>query len=102
LGKPVLYSNLKKGGSDSRISAPASRPLFVHNLAAVLAPAGNYFMLCFSDLEPAGYGSRRITKREIQDSFSDGWTINYIRPAIFESRTRAEGPRAWLSSRVKK
>jgi 2-polyprenyl-3-methyl-5-hydroxy-6-metoxy-1,4-benzoquinol methylase len=78
------------------------RPLFVDNLAAVIAPAGNYFMLCFSDLEPAGYGPRRITKREIQESFSDGWTINYIRPAVFESRTRAEGPRAWLSSIAKK
>ncbi len=32
------------------------RPIFVDNLAAVLSPGGNYFMLCFSDLEPAGYG----------------------------------------------
>ena len=74
------------------------RPVFANNLAAILSPAGKYFMLCFSELEPIGYGPRRITKREIQDSFRDGWTINYIRPAIFESRTRAEGPRAWLSS----
>jgi len=74
------------------------RPLFVDNLAAILSPGGNYFMLCFSDLEPGGYGPRRITKREIQDSFRDGWSINYIRAATFESHTRAEGPRAWLSS----
>jgi cyclopropane fatty-acyl-phospholipid synthase-like methyltransferase len=74
------------------------RPIFVDNLAAVLSPDGTYFMLCFSDLEPGGYGPRRITKREIQDSFCDGWSINYIRQAVFESRTRAEGPRAWLSS----
>ena len=78
------------------------RPIFVDNLAAILTPAGKYFMLCFSELEPAGYGPRRITRREIQDSFSDGWSINYIRPAIFESRTRAEGPRAWLSLISKK
>ena len=78
------------------------RPVFVDNLAAILSPAGKYFMLCFSELEPAGYGPRRITKREIQDSFRDGWSINYIRPAIFESRTRTEGPRAWLSSISKK
>jgi len=78
------------------------RPVFADNLAAVLSPAGKYFMLCFSELEPAGYGPRRITKREIQDTFRDGWTINYIRPAVFESRTRAEGPRAWLSSISKK
>ncbi|MGA2933791.1 MAG: class I SAM-dependent methyltransferase [Methanomicrobiales archaeon] len=74
------------------------RPVFVDALAAVLSPGGRYFMLCFSDLEPAGYGPRRITEREIRESFRDGWTINYIRPATFESRTRAEGPRAWLSS----
>ena len=74
------------------------RPVFVNALAAVLSPGGRYFMLCFSDLEPGGYGPRRITEREIRESFRDGWTINYIRPAVFESRTRAEGPRAWLSS----
>jgi SAM-dependent methyltransferase len=78
------------------------RPLFVDNLAAILSPGGKYFMLCFSDLEPTGYGPRRITKREIQDSFRDGWSINYIRAAVFESRTRTEGPRAWLSSISKK
>ena len=78
------------------------RPVFVDNLAAILSPAGKYFMLCFSDREPAGYGPRRITKREIQESFFEGWSINYIRPAIFESRTREKGPLAWLSSISKK
>jgi cyclopropane fatty-acyl-phospholipid synthase-like methyltransferase len=74
------------------------RPLFVNNLATVLSPGGKYFMLCFSDREPAGYGPRRITEGEIRDSFREGWSINYIRVATFESRTRAQGPHAWLSS----
>jgi cyclopropane fatty-acyl-phospholipid synthase-like methyltransferase len=74
------------------------RSTFVENLADVLTSSGNYFMLCFSDLEPAGYGPRRITKQEIRDCFSDGWKIHYIRPAVFESRTRSVGSRAWLSS----
>ena len=78
------------------------RMVFVNNLAAILSPAGKYFMLCFSELEPGGYGPRRITEREIRESFREGWSINYIRPAIFESRTRAEGSRAWLSSISKK
>ena len=78
------------------------RPIFVDNLSAILSPAGKYFMLCFSDLEPAGYGPRRISRSEIQDSFREGWSINYIRPAVFESRTRVEGPRAWFSSISKK
>jgi SAM-dependent methyltransferase len=78
------------------------RLVFVDNLATVLLPGSNYFMLCFSDLEPAGYGPRRISEREIRESFRAGWIINYIRPAIFESRTRAQGPHAWLSSITKK
>jgi len=78
------------------------RPVFVDNLAAVLAPGGNYFMLCFSDREPAGYGPRRISEKEIRDSFRDGWSVNYIRAATFESRTRAQGPHAWLASVSKK
>jgi cyclopropane fatty-acyl-phospholipid synthase-like methyltransferase len=78
------------------------RPVFVKNLAAVLPSGGKYFMLCFSELEPGGYGPRRITQAEIRSTFRDGWTINYIRPAVFESRTRAEGSRAWLAGITKK
>ena len=76
----------------------ADRPLFVKSLHAVLSHNGTYFMLCFSDKEPAGYGPRRITEQEIRETFSKGWTVNYIRPATFESNNRAKGPRAWLSS----
>ena len=78
------------------------RPVFVDNLAAILSPGGTYFMLCFSDQEPCGYGPRRITEREIRNSFRDGWSVNYIRPAIFESHTRKNGSRAYLSSISKK
>jgi cyclopropane fatty-acyl-phospholipid synthase-like methyltransferase len=78
------------------------RPVFVDNLAAVLPHGGKYFMLCFSDLEPGDYGPRRVSRREIEESFRDGWSISSIRPAVFESRSRAEGHRAWLSSMVKK
>ena len=74
------------------------RLVFVENLADTLRSGGKYFMLCFSELEPGGYGPRRVTKQEIQVSFQDGWTINYIVPAVFESRSRKQGPRAWLSS----
>lgn len=74
---------------------------FVRNLSEVLKPGGTYFMLAFSEREPGGYGPRRITKKEIQAAFSDGWKINEIRPAVFESRTRPEGSRAWLSSITK-
>jgi 2-polyprenyl-3-methyl-5-hydroxy-6-metoxy-1,4-benzoquinol methylase len=74
------------------------RPLFVQNVSEVLKPGGTYFMLAFSEHEPGGYGPRRITKKEIQAAFSNGWRINEIQAAVFESHTRPEGSRAWLSS----
>ncbi|MDD1653422.1 MAG: class I SAM-dependent methyltransferase [Methanomicrobiales archaeon] len=78
------------------------RILYVNRLAAILNPGGHYFMLCFSDREPPGYGPRRIPEREIQETFRNGWTIRYIREAVFESNTRPEGSRAWFSSISKK
>jgi cyclopropane fatty-acyl-phospholipid synthase-like methyltransferase len=78
-----------------------NRLTFVDALAAVLTSSGRYFMLCFSELEQAGYGPRRVTEREIRNSFQEGWYINYIRLAIFESRFLAEGSRAWFSSITK-
>lgn len=78
------------------------RPVFVDNLAAVLAPGGNYFMLCFSDQNPGEYPlPRRIAEEEIRDNFRDGWSINYIRPAIFENSIEIEGHHAWLASITK-
>lgn len=74
------------------------RPVYVKNLRSVLIPGGSYFMLAFSELEPGVYGPRRVTQHEIREAFSSGWRINWIRSAVFESRTRPEGSRAWLSS----
>jgi len=74
------------------------RHLFVDNLKCVIRCGGTYFMLCFSELEPGDYGPRRVTQAEIKDSFRDGWSINYIRPATLEGRLRSNGIRAWLSS----
>jgi cyclopropane fatty-acyl-phospholipid synthase-like methyltransferase len=74
------------------------RPCFLRNLTDVMKPGGTYFMLAFSEFEPWEYGPRRITQKEIEAVFSEGWRINEIRAAVFESRTRPEGSRAWLSS----
>ncbi len=75
-----------------------ARPVYVGNLHSVIRPEGSYFMLAFSELEPGCYGPRRVTQQEIREAYSPGWRINWIRPAVFESRTRSEGSRAWLSS----
>lgn len=76
----------------------SERPRYVWNLSEVIKPGGRYFMLAFSEREPGGYGPRRITQQEIQAAFTEGWRIDEIRAAVFESRTRVEGSRAWLSS----
>ncbi len=92
-----IFDSVIDSGLFHTLSDP-QRPIFVWNLSRVLKPGGGYFMLAFSDREPAGYGPRRITHEEIRDTFSEGWRIDEIRDAVFESNTRAEGSRAWLSS----
>jgi len=38
-------------------------------LADVLAPGGSYVMVCFSDLVPGTFGPRRISARDIRETF---------------------------------
>lgn len=74
------------------------RPAFVRGLASVVRPAGTYLMLCFSEREPPGWGPRRVTQEEIREAFADGWRVEAIHGAAFdtvlEARPRVE---AWLS-----
>jgi ubiquinone/menaquinone biosynthesis C-methylase UbiE len=74
------------------------RPRLVRTLAAVLTFEGRYFMLCFSERELREGGPRRVTQAEIRAAFREGWTINYIVGARFESRIHPGGAQAWLSS----
>ena len=75
------------------------RPVLAESLATVLAPGGRYFMLCFSDRNPGEYPlPRRIAMAEIRDTFQDGWSIDYVRPAVFENTVQADGHLAWLAS----
>lgn len=75
------------------------RPRFAESLATVLEPGGKYFMLGFSDRNPGEYPlPRRLAKQEIEEAFREGWSIDYIRPAVFENAIQAEGHHAWLAS----
>ena len=74
------------------------RSLFIGSVGEVLKPAGAYFMLCFSDLEPGSWGPRRVSRGEIRRAFKSGWRINYIREAQFETNVSSGWSRAWLSS----
>ncbi|HZK66439.1 MAG TPA: class I SAM-dependent methyltransferase [Chloroflexota bacterium] len=73
------------------------RPSFVRSLGAVLHPGGDYFMMCFSDLQPGCLGPRRVTQGEIRAAFGEEWKVDYIREATFESRMFDNEARAWLA-----
>jgi SAM-dependent methyltransferase len=80
-----------------QVFSDEDRIRFRESLAAVLLPGGTYFLLCFNEQE-TGEGPRRITQAEIRSSFQDGWTVNYIREARFETDIHPGGACAWLAS----
>jgi hypothetical protein len=60
-------------------------------------------MLCFSDKEPTSWGGpRRVTKEEIEATFSLFFNINYIRDDYFATRIHNNGGRAYLTSATRK
>jgi len=77
------------------------RPVFARQVHRVLKPGGKYFMLCFSDKEPEGYGPRRISKPEIEQTFTPLFKIIYIKDSAFESRFGAGRREAYLLSAVR-
>ena len=78
------------------------RAAYVESLRSALKTGGRYFMLCFSDSEPADWGGpRRVSKQEIYEAFSQGWQVDFVRPAAFETFQRDIGGRAWLSGITK-
>ena len=74
------------------------RPVFAQQIHRVLKPGGKYFMLCFSDKEPEGYGPRRISKDEIKRTFMPLFNIVYIKDSTFYSRVEPSSIKAYLVS----
>lgn len=79
------------------------RRRYVDGLATVLKPNGRFFLLCFSDAEPGTQGPRRISRRDIQLAFAEGWLVESIDPSCYEVRpdpqdvsSQSGGPKAWF------
>ena len=79
------------------------RRRYVEGLATVLKPNGRFIFLCFSDEEPGTQGPRRVSAKEIQDAFAEGWAVESIEPSRYEVRPDPKdisfsdgGPRAWF------
>jgi SAM-dependent methyltransferase len=106
----ALASDFKNGQFDNAVDSGLfhtfndnERISFAREIARVLAIDGKYFMLCFSDKEPTNWGGpRRISKAEIEASFSRLFDINYIRDANFATRIHNYGGKAYLTSATKK
>ena len=87
----------------------ADRERYVASLAAVLAPGGHCYLMCFSDRQPGTVGPRRVRQDELRAAFCDGWEITSIEADIFEVNpgiefspgTPAAGAQAWLASLVR-
>lgn len=77
------------------------RPVFVRPVHRVLKAGGKYFMLCFSDKEPEGYGPRRVSKAEIERTFTPLFNIIYIKDAAFDSRLGPGSRKAYLLSAIR-
>src|SRR5436190_618462 len=73
------------------------RPVFVDSLAHVVRPGGRYFMLCFSEEEPPGWGPRRVTQAEIRGAFAAGWDVEDIEPAELHVTIRSDPVRSWFA-----
>ncbi len=79
--------------------ADDERPVYVREIRRVLRISGGYFMMCFSDKEPTDWGGpRRVSRREILESFSGNFKINYVREARFATKVHREGGLAYLTS----
>lgn len=75
----------------------SDRRTYVQNLKAAIAPGGHYFMLCFSERQPGEGGPRRVSQAEIRDSFSDGWRVDAIDPAILQTRLDPPDIQGWFA-----
>jgi cyclopropane fatty-acyl-phospholipid synthase-like methyltransferase len=71
---------------------------FLGALVASMQPGARYFLVCFSDLEPGGWGPRRIRQEEIRACFSEGWLVEGIEPTRLEITVEPGSVHAWLAT----
>jgi len=76
----------------------ANRSWFVESLAASIPAGGRYYLLCFSDRQPGGWGPRRVTQDEIRATFEDGWHVDSMEAATIHITIDPDGARAWRAA----
>ncbi len=83
------------------VMSDEERPIYVKQVHRVIKDGGKYFMMCFSDKEPGEWGPRRVSKLEIEQSFTPWFKIEYIKDALFDTRGHNGKARAYLVSATK-
>lgn len=63
----------------------ADRTRYVRAAHHVLRPGGRLWLLCFSEQEPPGPGPRRVSRRELESAFADGWEIESLEPVRMQA-----------------
>ncbi len=99
---PEVFDNVIDSGL-FHVFSDADRRRYVEGLATILKPGGRLFLLCFSDAEPGEQGPRRVSCKEIEDAFAQGWKVESIEPTRYEVRPDPKdisfsngGPKAWF------
>jgi SAM-dependent methyltransferase len=85
-----LFHNLDDG----------ERRRYVTSLAAVTAPGGTLYVLCFSDAGP-GTGPHPVRREELSEAFGagSGWSVASIQPDRVQTRFHDDnGAPAWLAT----
>lgn len=74
------------------------RARYVESLRAVVVPGGRYFMMVFSDREPADWGGpRRVRGDEIEAAFAHGWAVRTLQRDRFVTNMHPDGGEAWFA-----
>src|SRR5439155_12017682 len=99
---PERFDNVIDSGL-FHVFSDDDRRVYVAGLATVLKPGGALFLMCFSDEEPGTQGPRRVSQKEIEDAFAQGWMIKSIESSRLEVRSDLKdfnfsegGPKAWF------
>jgi cyclopropane fatty-acyl-phospholipid synthase-like methyltransferase len=97
------FANLIDSGL-FHVLSDEERQRYVEGLATVLKPGGRLCLLCFSDEEPGTQGPRRISKKELHNAFTQGWSMESVEPVRIEVRPDLKdfsfsegGPKAWFA-----
>lgn len=80
------------------VFSDTERSIFVDGLRSRLHQGGRYQMLCFSDREPGTWGPRRVSRDEIEATFTGDWVVDEIQPTQFELNIESGGVHAWRAT----